>query len=593
MKGAINNITKAGRGETSLIISTGDTVAYGSYYDDHLEWDESIAFENYIFADSPGNHDYYERRTGSSKMTTYPISWEASRNMPDNGYTSYVEQGIKSNYWFIYNSCLFVSLDSIASGKSYADQKQWLIDTVQGLEGQFQWLIVYEHYPFFDGETASTKHYTNSGYISWWDTFDLLGVDLALSGDSHVYLRSKPLKNNQVDESGTVYMTCPQIGDRYRFITERQNDDWMAVRIGTGSEGNTTNYGLQDMSGMGYVMVTPEELTYCLIDTSLQVKDTYTIAARRSIPEGLRNKQAEQDAILRDSFEFIGHNGSDSETLVFDYNRVGYMKSLQVMNGDTTIINTSSFTGSCIDLGNLEDNKVYDLDVTVTFVDGTMALFKIHGSTYAPYGTISDFKVYVEDGKTVLKWNANTNDTIDKYEVFEGTTSLGTTTSNSFALDVKKDIDAVYTLRAYTKNNEVIYEAYADYKLYGDINYDGAINNSDCDSIAAAIFSGAELSGREKAFADLNNDGKVNFADAAMIMMYQAGKIENTVSASFTVTFKDETGKDITTVIVQYGDDAVAPTPAEKEGYTFIGWSKPVTNVRSNLVVYAIYQKNN
>ena len=593
MRGAINNITKAGKGETNLIVSTGDTVSYGSYYDDHLEWDESIAFTNYIFADSPGNHDYYERTTGSSKMTTLPISWEASRNMPENGYKSYVDQGIKSNYWFMYNSCLFVSLDSIASGKSYTEQKQWLINTVTSLEGQFQWLIVYEHYPFFDGETASATHYTNSGYANWWSTFDQLGVDLALSGDSHVYLRSKPLRDNKVDPNGTVYMTCPQIGDRYRFITGRENDSWMAVRIGTGSDADKSNYGLQDLSGMGYVMVSPEELTYCLIDTSLQVKDTYTLTARRSLPEGLTAKQAEQERILADSFELIGYNDEDHEALVFDHNRAGYMKSVEVKSGNEVIVSATSFTTSCIDLGNLADNKVHELDVKVSFVDGTSKEFKVYGSTYAPYGTISNFRVGVEDGKTVLKWDANTTSLINKYEVFEGTTSLGTSTTNSLTLDSKKDVNTVYTLKAYTEANEVIYEAEAEYKLIGDINYDGAVDTGDCDEIAASVFGSATLTDDEKVFGDLNNDGKVNFADATMVMLYQSGKIDKTFVEEYTVTFKDETGKDIATVMVQYGDDATAPTPTAKDGYTFIGWTKPVTNVTCNLVVYAIYQKNN
>ena len=340
------------------------------------------------------------------------------------------------------------------------------------------------------------------------------------------------------------------------------------------------------------IMVTPEELTYCLIDTSLQVKDTFTITARRELPDAIKAKQTEQNRILADSFELIGYHGSDNETLVFDYNRVGYMKSLEVKKGNETIVNASSFTASCIDLGNLEDDKVHELDVNVTFVDGTTKQFKVYGSTYAPYGTISNFRVGVEDGKTVLKWDANTTSLISKYEVFEGTTSLGTSTTNSLTLDSKKDVNTVYTLKAYTTADEVIYESQASYKLIGDINYDGAVDEGDCDVIAANVFGAATLTNDEKVFGDLNNDGKVNFADATMIMLYKSGKINKTFVEDYTVTFKDETGKDLATVIVQYGDDATAPTLATKTGYTFVGWSKPVTNVTCNLVVYAIYQKN-
>ena len=593
---AVNQVANKGAGNTNLIVSTGDTVSYGSMYDDQLEWNDDLAFSNFVWADSPGNHDYYERwstynassGSSSSVMTRYPMSWEAARNMPDNGIESYVSLGYKSNYYFIYNSCLFVSIDSIGSKYTHDEQEQWLKDTVTKMEGQFQWLIVYEHYPFFDGESASETHYSGSGFANWWKAFDEVGVDLALSGDSHVYLRSKPLKNRQVDETGTVYMTCPQIGDRYRYIEEEQNKDWMAVRIGA----KTGDYGLADKSGLGYFIVTPASITYTLIDTSYQERDTFTISPKRALPDGILEKQKVQDEILANSFELLGKNGSDSEVLVFDFNRVGYMKNLQVKLNGETLFTGNEFESSYIDLGNLEDDKVFELDLHVEFLDGTEKDFKVYGSTYAPYGTIGNFTVGVSDGKTVLTWEANTTNLISKYEVFAGDTSLGTATTTSLALDSKMPLDTVYTLKAYTTNNELIFTQDASYKLYGDINYDGEANIADCNKIFDALFNGETLSSQEKQFGDLNKDGKVNFADATIIMLYQSGKIEKTCTDKYTVTFKDDLGADLSSVKVIYGEDATAPTAPTKEGYTFIGWTKPITNVTSNLVVYAIYQKN-
>ncbi|MBQ6763564.1 MAG: InlB B-repeat-containing protein, partial [Paludibacteraceae bacterium] len=43
---------------------------------------------------------------------------------------------------------------------------------------------------------------------------------------------------------------------------------------------------------------------------------------------------------------------------------------------------------------------------------------------------------------------------------------------------------------------------------------------------------------------------------------------------------------------VEEGHDAQGPeTDPEREGYTFIGWSKPITNITSNLTVIAQYEK--
>lgn len=581
-------------GGADLIVSTGDLVSYGSYYADWLEWNESDAFCNYIFADTTGNHDYYSRtiQAGSSKMTDFPYSWEASRNMPTNGITEFVEKGFKSNYYYLYNSCLFIAVDSISSSspnRLIEKQKTWMKEVVEKEEGNFQWLIVYEHYPYFDGETAATNHYT-SCYDAWYKIFDELGVDLAMSGDSHVYLRSKPLKGNKVDASGTVYMTCPQVGDRYRFITERRNDELMEVRIGTGQDKDISNYGLKDASGMSYIQITPESLTLSLIDTSFTVKDTFTIQPHREMPANLIERQAGQKDLLIDSFELLGYNGNEHETLVFDANRASYLKKVAIKNGENTT-EITSFASACIDLGNLEDNKTYELDITATFTDGTTRNFKVYGSTYQRFGEISNFQVGVKDGKTVLTWDADVTDIVAKYEVFVDGASIGSTTSSKLELDTKMNINTVYTLKAYTAKDEVLFSTTSSYKLIGDINYDGIISDLDCDAIYNHVF-GEELTGTAAKYADLNNDNRINFADVLMMVLYQSGKIEKTYTETYTVTFKDEIGKDLVTVIVEYGDDALAPTAPAKSGYTFVGWSKPVTNVTTDLIVYAVYNKN-
>lgn len=43
---------------------------------------------------------------------------------------------------------------------------------------------------------------------------------------------------------------------------------------------------------------------------------------------------------------------------------------------------------------------------------------------------------------------------------------------------------------------------------------------------------------------------------------------------------------------VKYGEDATAPTNVNKDGYTFIGWDKDFTNVKSNMTVTALYSVN-
>ena len=60
----------------------------------------------------------------------------------------------------------------------------------------------------------------------------------------------------------------------------------------------------------------------------------------------------------------------------------------------------------------------------------------------------------------------------------------------------------------------------------------------------------------------------------------------------YTVTFLDWDGTELYVEKVAEGENAVGPAVLPtREGYTFIGWSKPITNIRSNLIVLALYEK--
>jgi uncharacterized repeat protein (TIGR02543 family) len=60
---------------------------------------------------------------------------------------------------------------------------------------------------------------------------------------------------------------------------------------------------------------------------------------------------------------------------------------------------------------------------------------------------------------------------------------------------------------------------------------------------------------------------------------------------SFIVTFVDWDDTILKEEIVAQGDTAHAPASPSRDGYTFIGWDKPFTNVQGNIIVNALYEK--
>ena len=84
--------------------------------------------------------------------------------------------------------------------------------------------------------------------------------------------------------------------------------------------------------------------------------------------------------------------------------------------------------------------------------------------------------------------------------------------------------------------------------------------------------------------------------DTHVIALYDADINNNGIADKndqyFTVRFIDSiSGSILKSERVLTGMDATAPTPAQKEGYTFAGWDKAYTNVTRNLDVNTVYNQ--
>ncbi len=260
-------------GDMDLVISTGDEVCYGAYYDNWQEWQGGY-INRKVWAGCPGNHTYYDVFPKKGQQTVDARWWDVTQNQPDNG-----PEVMKSNFWFMYDSILFVGIDSIDT--SYLnDQKRWFEDVVKQNEGKYQYLVVFQHYPYISGFNGGFGG-PNVSYYLWMVLFDEYGVDLALSGDHHVYLQSNALYNKKTsaepEKKGTTYFVCPQIGDRAREMQGTIYPDIIKSRI--------TSSDLAYESGLSYFKVTKEGLTHTLLDGNGDIVESHFIVAKRPYVE--------------------------------------------------------------------------------------------------------------------------------------------------------------------------------------------------------------------------------------------------------------------------------------------------------------------
>ena len=252
----------AASGGIDFVLFSGDAVKFGSRYDNWQQWNGSPSVTNYTFAMIPGNKEYYY--TGSS--TFYDYYWYlAVKNNPPNGPGTTEQEGC---YWFLRDSVLFVGIDSlIHKGSRMAmynkksevltAQTNWFDRVVTSQRGKFRYLVVVQHDPWF---VCSSSGFDKSrgNYDVWRHVFDKHKVDLALSGDEHNYIRSKPLRGDAANSDGTVYMVAGQIEESNYSAT-------VTTDVSSYGNANATKYfacmGTTDAScGAAWIEVRPASL---------------------------------------------------------------------------------------------------------------------------------------------------------------------------------------------------------------------------------------------------------------------------------------------------------------------------------------------
>lgn len=378
-------------GGIDFVLFSGDSVKYGERYSDWQQWNNSDATLNYMYAMNCGNKEYYDIDGARTSNKWY----SAAQNNPNNGV-----DGLDSTYWFIYNNVLFIALDNLVSEgsemssslKSTSLQQDWFEDVVTSQEGNYQYIVVFQHYPYFKSSGVCSY----GGYTKWYSLFDEYGVDFALSGDSHAYVRSRALKNDKESSGGTIYITGPQISTSLSSPSITSGSGYIKAY----DKNSTSN-------GACYFEVTDEDITMNYIAKGTTVVDTVTVKAKRAAVGG---GSSSTDKPSTDTEKpSTGNEGSTNTEGYVLYQNFDTMPVVSSTKGDSTngawSTAVSSSTGNHVAFSQYTSSSgATSLKLKVT--DGRYTIGAYCGFEGATEDSKLSFRVWIPEGSTVSRINS-------------------------------------------------------------------------------------------------------------------------------------------------------------------------------------------
>lgn len=244
-----------------FILHIGDIIAWGGSYSFWKTLYAEPYFGKYAWAGVNGNHDNMSRKNMQSNDF-----FRYTNNNPNNGYAG--EEGVC--YHFKYSNALFIMLnnESMLNDEGLALAKEWMRNVIKSNPAKY--IIVVEHYQWFMGGDGKSSQYER-----WKELFDECGVDLAISGNNHIYARTNAIYNGKETDGslGTVYIQTPssdnERGQEMGVLTH--NTDLIKFRW---TEGNNT-------VGAMIMNADSKQLSLVLYDREGNEKDRVVVKAKR------------------------------------------------------------------------------------------------------------------------------------------------------------------------------------------------------------------------------------------------------------------------------------------------------------------------
>lgn len=203
--------------EAKFVVHSGDMVDAG---DSMRQWDlffkaAQKQMSRLSFEPAVGNHDALNRNGSNGNFSMFTQRF----NTPTEEGTG-VPAG--TAYSFDYGNVHFAVMNTECGVDERVAQGDWLINDMK--DSQKPWKIVVLHRGPY-GAVYNSTDIRNA----WSGAFEEAGVDLVLMGHEHNYVRSLPMEDGAVADSGGVVYICANGGGVKFYSTVRRY--WQAVDL--------------------------------------------------------------------------------------------------------------------------------------------------------------------------------------------------------------------------------------------------------------------------------------------------------------------------------------------------------------------------
>lgn len=292
---------------------------------DNEEWNfYAQAFDainlSHTMAPVSGNHDGYS-------------VWHWFENMFNVDTSESVLNLNGVNYSYDYGNAHFAVMNTNDMGAASTAQLKWLKNDLNSTDKD--WKIVFLHKsPYTLGKDGKWPDALSlQDYLT--DVMDECNVDLAMFGHDHMYLRTKPLTNNKVDENGTTYVLAGTAGSKRYEVRSFLIDTFMPTSLIATSV--TQKYG-NYYNGKDWSSVSEDNIggvfnTVTIEDGVLTLK-AYVVSDKK-LPSGANNVK------LIDEVTFKKATGENKITFAGDNNTTTFEYILNVI---PTCINLVKYT---------------------------------------------------------------------------------------------------------------------------------------------------------------------------------------------------------------------------------------------------------